>query len=111
MPRITKAEKTRIMLQKKAQEDYLKNPPYSEENKNSRYYHSEEMKGLKNIRLALEQALNAINYQTENYEYSAVLISKEARRLIGSLTNIIYEEELTRDAGQQPTEASFIALK
>jgi hypothetical protein len=111
MPRITKAEQTRMMLKKKAEEEYAKNPPYSESNKNTEYYHSHEMKGLKDIRLALERVLYDITYQTENYEYSEVLISKEIRNQIGALTNRIYDEELTRNAAQQPTEHSFIALK
>ena len=109
--RITKAEQTSMMLKKKEDEEYAKNPPYSESNKNTDYYHYHEIKGLKEIRGALEQVLLSINYQTEHYDYSAVLISKEIRSQIGALTNRIYDEEITRDAKRRPTEHSFIALK
>jgi len=109
--RITKAEQTRMMKKKKEEEEYKKNPPYSESNKNTDHYHHHEIKGLKDIRGALERVLVSINYQTEHYDYSAVLISKEFRTQIDALTNRIYDEENTRDAWGRPTEHSFIALK
>jgi len=96
MPRYTKAEE---------------NPPWSPENKNTEYYHSHEIRSLKNLRETLESIVGVMEKQKEHYELSNALISQSLIEQIVALTNNIYDEQLTRDAAGRPTEHSFIALK
>jgi hypothetical protein len=111
MPRITKAEQERVLREERKRQEYLEHLPWSEENKNTSYYHSCEMERLKVIRLALESVVDKINHQRKHYELSAALISKEFTEQLVALTDSIYQEELTRDGGQRPTERSMIALE
>jgi hypothetical protein len=111
MPRITNAEKERLCREERKRQEYLEHLPWSEENKNTSYYHGCEMERLKVIRLALESVVEKINHQRKYYELSAALISKEFTEQLVALTDRIYEEQFTRDGGQQPTERSMIALK
>ena len=94
MPRYTKAEEI----------------PWSPENKNTKYYHSHEIRSLKNLRETLESIARDMEKQKEHYELSNALIPQSLIEQIVALTNNIYDEQLTRDAAGRPTERSYIAL-
>ena len=99
------------MLKKKEEKAYAEDPPWSESNKNTDYYHCYEYKELQEIRASLEHTLKLMRKQRAHYDLSAVLIPEAIVEQMKALTDNIWEEEMTRTQRGAATERSFIALK
>jgi hypothetical protein len=111
MPRITKAEKQRLEMKQRENKMFREDPPWSESNKNTDYYHCHEMKALRDIRFQLESLIEVLEKQRAHYTLSAVIIPESLPEQLRGISDEIYEEQMTRDAGGKPTERSFIALQ
>jgi len=90
---------------------FREDPPWSESNKNTEFYHCHEIKALKSIRDRIDSLVYTLNEQRTHYTLSAAIIPESLIDALGEVVNEIYDEQMTRDAAGRPTERSFRALE
>ena len=110
MPRMTKADQERIWRKKQQDKMVKEDPPWSESNRHTDYYHTHEIEALKQIRLDMENLALALERQRARYTLSAVIIPQSLPEQLKALTDAIYDEEQTRDMSGRLTKDSLIAL-